>query len=308
MLIGNLDARAEHDSTLPQFARFLRRGADGADEDAAQPALFQFVQTLDRCAAGAGDHVFEGGRMLAGFEHHFGASKDGLRREFGRHVARQTGRHPAIAQSLNHQVNVRRTAAAQAGDGVQQRFFQLKNQADGGENFFRQGGVTGGRRFSQRVRGCRGADQRRCIGHHANDARASVQRAFQPGDWNARRYRNEQMARRKGRTDFLQQRRDVGGFDGENQNAGKLNHVKIAVRRAGARFAGEGVSGGWRWIAGTNLGRLEQSRGDDAFGQRSGHLSAPEKTDGEFGSHAAFLTGRAAGRKHIIAESANERC
>ena len=135
MLIGNLDARAEHDSTLPQFARFLRRGADGADEDAAQPALFQFVQTLDRRAAGAGDHVFEGGRMLAGFENHFGASKDGLRREWSprRAANRPPPRHRSEPQSPGK--NARRTAAAQAGDGVQQRFFQLKNQADGGKNF-----------------------------------------------------------------------------------------------------------------------------------------------------------------------------
>jgi hypothetical protein len=64
------------------------------------------VQAFNRRAAGAGDLVFERAGMLAGFQNHFGRAQNGLRRQLGRNVARQTRRHAAVAQRLDELINI----------------------------------------------------------------------------------------------------------------------------------------------------------------------------------------------------------
>ena len=128
-------------SALAEFFGFFGGGADGADRGGAEFSFFEFVQAFDGCAARARDHVFERARMQAGVEDHFGAAKDGLGREFCGDIARQTRGDAAVAQGFDEKINVGGTAAAQAGDGVEQVFFELENSADGREKFLREIGV-----------------------------------------------------------------------------------------------------------------------------------------------------------------------
>jgi len=91
------------------------------------------VQAFNRCAAGAGDLVFERAGMLAGLQNHFGRAQNSLRRKLRRNVARQNRRYAAVAQRLDKLINIGRAAAASSGHGVEQRFFHLKRDADGGK-------------------------------------------------------------------------------------------------------------------------------------------------------------------------------
>lgn len=91
---------------MPQLLRFLRRGADGADDGGAELAFFQRVQAFNRRAAGTRDLILERAGMLAGFQNHFCAAQNGLRRELRRDVARQASRHAAVAQRLDELINI----------------------------------------------------------------------------------------------------------------------------------------------------------------------------------------------------------
>src|SRR3954468_7756719 len=57
-------------STLPQFPGFFGGGAHRADERAANAGPLEFMEPLDCCASRTGHHVFQGARMLAGFQNH----------------------------------------------------------------------------------------------------------------------------------------------------------------------------------------------------------------------------------------------
>ena len=109
----------------------------------------------------------------------FAAPKTVCAASFVANVARQTGRHAAVAQRFDELINISRTAAAQAGHGIEQRFLHLKRNADGGKQFLRQFAVRRGRGFAERERRSARADERRRVGHDADDARARRQRGFQ---------------------------------------------------------------------------------------------------------------------------------
>ena len=65
--------------TCGQFLGPLRGAHYGFDEGNAQAALFEFENAVDGAAGGGGYGVFEQGGMVAGFEHHLGGAKGGLR-------------------------------------------------------------------------------------------------------------------------------------------------------------------------------------------------------------------------------------
>ena len=81
--------------------------------------------------------------MRARFQHHLRRAEHRLRRQRRRHVARQAHAHAAVAQRLDHHVDERRPAAAQAGHGVEQVFRQAERPADGVEQPLDQGHVVG---------------------------------------------------------------------------------------------------------------------------------------------------------------------
>ena len=108
------------------------------------------MQTFNRRAAGAGDLILERAGMLAGFQNHFGRAENGLRGELRRDVARQSSGDSAVAQRLDELINVSRAAAAQASHGVEQTFFDLQRDTDGGQKFFRQFGVSDAGIFPER--------------------------------------------------------------------------------------------------------------------------------------------------------------
>ena len=87
---------------LSQLLRLFRCGADGAHHDGAQAAFFQFVQSFNRRAAGAGDLVLERAGMLAGLQNHFGGAQNRLRGELD---ATSRGKPDATPPSLNASMN-----------------------------------------------------------------------------------------------------------------------------------------------------------------------------------------------------------
>src|ERR1043165_8813994 len=69
------------------------------------------------------------------FQDHLGAAKYGLGGELGRDIARQSGSHSAIAQGFNCNVDISWATATQAGDCVQQGFFNLKREPTADSSF-----------------------------------------------------------------------------------------------------------------------------------------------------------------------------
>ena len=264
---------------LSELLRFFRRGADGAHHGGAHFAFFQFVQAFNRRAAGAGHLVFERAGMHAGFQNHFRAAQNGLRGKLRGHVARQSRRHAAVAQGLDELVNIRRPAAAQAGHGVEQRFLHLKREADGGKKFFRQLAIRRRRGFAERERRRARADERRRVGHHADDARAGGQRGFEFRERHAGGDGDEQMFFGERAANFRQRGGNLVGFGRQNQNAGEFCDFGVGRNGFCADLGGEMFARGVRRVAGDDFTGAGKFAANEAAGERGGHFARAEKAD-----------------------------
>ncbi len=90
-----------HVSLVAQFTRTVAGGDDGIDDRAAEPGILQSVDPGDRCPAGAGDAVFEHGRVLARLQHHLGGAQYGLGRQPSCGLSGQPRFNSAVAQRIN---------------------------------------------------------------------------------------------------------------------------------------------------------------------------------------------------------------
>jgi hypothetical protein len=98
---GAEDCNAKYSLALAEFAGLFAGGADGGDEGGAEAGAFEFVEAFDGGAARAGDLVFEGAGMEAGFEDHLRAAEHGLRGELGGDVAGEARGDTAVAEGFD---------------------------------------------------------------------------------------------------------------------------------------------------------------------------------------------------------------
>ena len=136
------------------------------------------MEALDGGAARAGHAVFECAGVFAGFQHHFCRAEHRLRRQLRGELARQTCRHPAIAQRLNDLKSIRRTASAQAGDRVDESFGHFYRQTHRAKHPRRQFCIRRRGAAATRKPRCALAYQRRRIRHHPNHSRLATERSF----------------------------------------------------------------------------------------------------------------------------------
>ncbi len=110
---------------------------DSFDQRDAQLAVFEFENAVNRAACGRRDGLLEKRGMIAGFEHHARRSKNSLRREQCRHIARQSDFHPGFRQRFKNDVDVRRSARRKAGDRIHVLAVHDHGAADDFEKFSR---------------------------------------------------------------------------------------------------------------------------------------------------------------------------
>ena len=103
----------------------------------------------------------------------------------------------------------------------------MKRDADGGKKFLCQFTVRGRRGFAERKRRRRFANERRRVGHHANDARAGGQRRFHFGKRHTGGDGNQQMFICEIAALFGQNPGDLVGFHGENKDVRELQNVGV---------------------------------------------------------------------------------
>ena len=251
------------------------------------------MHALDGGAAGTGHHVLERAGMLAGFQRHFRAPQHRLRREFRRHVPRQTGSHAAVAQRFDDEVHVSRPAAAQSGHRIEQRFLELKGHADGGKHFLRKQSIFHRRIFAECI-GCRrSADQRRRIRHDTNDASALVQAVFQSGQRHPRCDGTDQMFLGDQAANFLEHAGDLVGFDSEHEHLGGLGRLEVRSGGFNAHLLRECGTRGVDGITGDDLIGVDNFCLNKSFGQRGSHFASAEKTNAELCGHARIVEGQA---------------
>ncbi len=99
--------------------RPLRGGANGLHQSSAQTPGFQCSQPGNRRPAGTGDLISQNRRVQSSLEDHTGGPCDGLRRELQGLLTRQALSHSPVCQRLDDGVNIGRSTAAEAGNGIQ---------------------------------------------------------------------------------------------------------------------------------------------------------------------------------------------
>ena len=162
---------------LRQLLAPLRRLAHGLDQRIPQPLLFQLFQARDGRAAGTGDFVAQRCGMFAGLQDHLRGSGDGLRGKLQRRGAGQAHKDTAVSQGLDHGVDIRGAASAEARDGVEQAFRNFAGGSDRTEDRLRGRGigVRGGAAAGEGGRALE--DERGGVGHGSDDPL----RAAKPG-------------------------------------------------------------------------------------------------------------------------------
>lgn len=264
---------------LGEFAGALGGGADGFDTGRAEGAGFQRGESGDGGAAGTGDLIAEHGGMLTGLKDERGGSGDGLRGEFqGLFFAKSFG-ESAVGEGLDEGENIGGTAAAEAGDGVQEGLGDESDRSHGAEERLGGGGIGWSRGAAGGIGGGALTDEGGRIGHDADDA-VVTGGGFHGLQGDAGGDGDEELAFRDG----LQggdEREDAGGFHAEEDGIGGADGGR------GVRCGAETGNGGQGGLEGGSVGIEdrdgvggEQLAGDDALEEGGAHFSGAEASEG----------------------------
>jgi hypothetical protein len=118
---------------LAKFRRAFGGCLDGIHERATNAAALHFMKAGNGGAAGAGDGILERTGVLAGLEDHASSTEDGLGGQGSGNVSGQADTYPAVGEGLDHEIDERRSAAGEAGDGIEERLGQAKRSPNGVE-------------------------------------------------------------------------------------------------------------------------------------------------------------------------------
>ena len=140
-------------------------------------------------------------------------------------------------------------------------------------------------------------DERRRVGHDADDARAGGQRGFQFRERHAGGDGNQQMIAGERAANFREHGGDLVGLGRQNQDVREFGHVGVGRDGFRADFGGEIFARGVVRIAGDDFPGDDDFGADEAFGQGRGHFAGAEKTDFQWSCHESFVAGRLVQRK-----------
>ncbi len=216
--------------------------------------------------------------MDAGFEYHSGGAEESLGCEAGGDVAGEAGCDGAVAEGFNDLVAVGWSAAAEAGDGIEEGFRDLHGDAYGGEERLDGFGV-GARGFgAERVGGGACADECRRIGHGADNADIGAQPGLELGESDACGDGDDEVFGGECGLELLGDGLDLCGFDGEDDGLGGIGEAEVIAAYPGTGGLGEGLDGVGRDIGSGDLVGLEDTGADESGGEGGGHLAGADET------------------------------
>ena len=211
-----------------------------------QAAGFERVEAGDGRAAGARDHVLEAAGVLARLEQELGRAVHGLRGEEQRRVAVEADLHAAVGERLDHEHDVRRAAAGEAGHGVEQRLVEHDDAADRLEERARDGEIVARSRACPRRSRWRPRATVAGVFGIARTTRVPVgERAFDRGDGHARRDRDDELVARVTSAADLRRApcRSTCGFTARTITSHVAHERVVVHRRADAVRASRGARG-----------------------------------------------------------------
>src|ERR1051326_5262433 len=265
--------------SFAQFLRAARRLEHRLHDGAAEPPLFQRVETCDRRPPGRGYLVAQLAQMLAAFERHARGAEDGLERELQRHFPAEPHLHAAVGERFDEEKNVRRPAAGKPGNGVEVFFFQRKADPEAVEDradLFEIGGLGSA---AAGVAGGAGADDAGDVGHDANHARSLGEILFQPRERHARGDGNDQFRFADFFGDLLYDRIDHLRLDREDHDIREVAELQVAGGRLDAELGGPRLAQRLASVARPDLVGPCETGAYHAAGDRGADLAGADDAD-----------------------------
>ena len=176
--------------------------------------------------------------MQHGFAHEFGRAEHCLLSQAGRDLARQPHLQTAGDQSLDHHVDIRRSAARERSHRMHQVFLDKDHHSHGVEYALDDRALLGGAMRVRRDR--RGAllDHHGDIRHGAEDRHRPIGQLLDQRDGHSCREREQDLRPPQGLADLFKHLRERTRLDGADDDVGPGHGFGIAAGRDGDAILG----------------------------------------------------------------------
>src|SRR5690606_6700329 len=224
----------------PELAGPVGGGGHGVGRRGPAAALLGHPQAGGGGAARGGDGGPQRLGALVGLGEQGGGAEEGLDGELAADRSGQAGEDPGVDERLGDEEDVRRTRPGEAGHGVEERFADPRDRADGAEEGLSPGEVVvgGGGAGGDGRRAL--ADEGRGVGHGPHHRGAGGERRLERGDRHAGGDGQDPPAAGPGGR--LAGGRDVGRLHGDDRalGLGGLGGQRHAGERSGELLAAGG--------------------------------------------------------------------
>lgn len=216
--------------------------------------------------------------MAASLEDHGGGASEGLGGEILGELAGEPHEDAGIGHGFDGEESESGAAPAEAGDGIEEGFADLGDEADGAEDFFGEGGIVGGGGGAEGVSGGALVDEGGGIGHDADDAVEGTGGGLEGWEGEACDDGDEEFLGGES-GEIAEGGEGVWGFDAEDEGIALGGEVGGGGGGEDARGGGEAIGGGGVEIGDEEIGGGEGAGLGDAEEESGRHFAGTDKAE-----------------------------